>query len=181
MLKGAEGKCHASQPDAMICSVGGGGLIAGIVQELDEVGFSKTSVLAIEPLGADSLAQSPDKGKLITSPEIRSIISSLADRAVARQAFVFVQGETVRSLVLTDQEAIQGCLHLADEERIAVEPACGLFIAPCYNGKLRKTFPGLDEDRNVVIVVSLELLGSYTKLLDSMKFVYQAMISHCFR
>ena len=65
-------------PDAIVCSVGGGGLLAGIANGMERVGWgSEVQVLAVETKGADSLYQSAKAGALQTLPRITSIASSL--------------------------------------------------------------------------------------------------------
>ena len=59
----------------------------------------------------------------------------------------------MQSVVLSDAEAAMGCWRLADDERIMVEPACGVSLAVCYDGRLKKLLPGLWPDSKVVIVV----------------------------
>jgi threonine dehydratase len=44
-----------SAPDVLICSVGGGGLINGICQAMDDLNMHSTTVLAMETAGAESL------------------------------------------------------------------------------------------------------------------------------
>ena len=45
-------------PDAIVLSVGGGGLLCGVVQGLRAVGWDGVPVVAVETRGCDSLAQS---------------------------------------------------------------------------------------------------------------------------
>ena len=58
------------KPDVVICSVGGGGLLCGIVQGLKEKGWNDVVVVAVETIGADSLSQAIKADKLVTLPEI---------------------------------------------------------------------------------------------------------------
>lgn len=51
-------------PDAIVCSVGGGGLFSGIMQGVEGIGW-QTKVLAVETVGADSLSQAVEKGELV--------------------------------------------------------------------------------------------------------------------
>jgi len=73
----------------------------------------------------------------------------------------------VESVVLSDAEAAMGCWRFADDERILVEPACGVNLALCYDGRLKKLLPGLRSQSKVVIVVcggsaiSLDILKGY--------------------
>lgn len=164
------------KPDAIICSVGGGGLLSGICEGLDRVGWSDVQVLAMETVGADSLAQSLRKGRQITLPAITSIATSLGAVRVAEQTFRCGQRSNVKSVVLSDAEAAMGAWRLADDERLLVDPECGVSIVPCYGERLKKMLPWLREESKVVIIacggsaVTLEKLvewrQTYGKLLD---------------
>ncbi|KZM28796.1 pyridoxal phosphate binding [Ascochyta rabiei] len=140
------------EPDVLVCSVGGGGLFCGVVMGRDGVCKGAT-VLAVETQGADSLALSLREGRLATLPAITSIATSLGARTVAEQAYAYAKGAGVKNVVLTDREAMEGCVRFADDERIMVETACGVCLALCYGGRLKEVLPELTGDSNVVIVV----------------------------
>lgn len=140
-------------PDAIICSVGGGGLFCGIIRGLEEVGLANTPVFAVETEGADSLALSLRNGQLSTLPAITSIATTLGARTVAPQAYQYAQRPSVTSVVLTDHEAMEGCVRFADDERIMVEAACGVSMALCYGNRLKTYLPTLTETSRVVMVV----------------------------
>jgi L-serine/L-threonine ammonia-lyase len=140
-------------PDALVCSVGGGGLFCGIMQGLEVRGRSDVKVVAVETEGAHSLALSLQEGHLATLPAITSIATTLGARRVAPKAYEYAQRDSVTSVVLKDIEAMEGCVRFADDERIMVEAACGVSMALCYNGRLRKFLPQLTEKSKVVMVV----------------------------
>ncbi|PUU72579.1 hypothetical protein B9Z19DRAFT_1096972, partial [Tuber borchii] len=60
-----------------------------------------------------------------------------------------------------------GAVKLMDDERVAVEPACGISAAVIYDSVLRKVCPELGPESNVVLVVcggnsiSAEMLVEY--------------------
>jgi L-serine/L-threonine ammonia-lyase len=150
LLNGSSNKA----PDAIVCSVGGGGLFNGIMQGLDQIGWSSTQVVALETAGADSLNAALKAGELITLPGITSIATSLGATRVAEQTFKLAQRPNVRSFVLSDAEAVMGCWKLADDERLLVEPACGVNAALCYIGKLPEALGRpVTPDMKVVVVV----------------------------
>ena len=155
------------KPDAIVCSVGGGGLFNGIMLGLDKQNWTGTDVLAVETRGADSLATSLREGHLATVEEITSLATSLAAKQVSSKTYELAQRKGVKSVVLTDAEAAMGCYRLADDERLLVELACGASLALCYDGRLRKLLPHLTRESKVVIVVcggsnvSLEMLVEY--------------------
>lgn len=140
--------------DAIVCSVGGGGLFAGIMQGINELNLrDKTKVIAVETAGAESLHEALAKKEHITLPAITSLATSLGARKVAKQAYEYGQQENVVSTVLTDAEAIQGCKKFLNDERYLVELACGVCPAVCYQGKLKELLPDLNENSTVVIIV----------------------------
>ena len=141
------------KPDAVVCSVGGGGLFCGIQMGLERRGWGDVSVLAVETEGAASLATSLREEKLVTLEQITSMATSLGAKRVAQKAFELGQKKRVKSVVLSDAEAGMGCWRLADDERLLVEPACGVSVALCYDGRLKKLLPGLTEGSKVVVVV----------------------------
>ncbi|KAF2626092.1 tryptophan synthase beta subunit-like PLP-dependent enzyme [Macroventuria anomochaeta] len=142
-------------PDVVVCSVGGGGLFTGLMlgrEQAKEKGEG-IKVLAVETEGADSLALSLKEGKLSTLPAITSIATTLGARTVAKQAYEYAKSDAVKSVVLKDREAMEGCVRFADDERIMVEASCGVSLALCYGRKLRQVMPELTEASKVVIVV----------------------------
>lgn len=158
-------------PDAIVLSVGGGGLFSGIMQGLDRVGWSSgdrvTNVLAVETLGADSLSQSLEAKQLVTLPAITSLATSLGAIRVAENAFKQAQRPHVTSVVLEDAEACAACWRFLDDERILVEPACGVSVALAYDGRLKHYLKDFGPEKKVVIVVcggskiSLDMLIDY--------------------
>lgn len=143
-----------SEPDVLICSVGGGGLINGICQAMDSLSMSKTTILAMETAGAESLSASLQANELITLPKITSQATSLGCARVTDATFKYGQRSNVRSVVLPDAEAAMGCWRLADDERIMVELACGINVALCYDGRLEKALgrPVRPEDKVVIVL-----------------------------
>lgn len=141
-------------PDAIICSVGGGGLFCGIMQGLHRHEWeSATQVLAVETQGAHSLNFSLQHGVLSTLPCITSKATTLGARTVAPKAFAYAQSPNVTSLVLSDLDAMQGSVQFAEDERIMVELACGVSLALCYDGRLKRALPQLTPQSKVVVVV----------------------------
>jgi L-serine/L-threonine ammonia-lyase len=74
------------KPDVVVLSVGGGGLMCGVVEGLRRNDWDQVPVIAVETHGADSLAQSMAAGERIELPGISSIATSLGARKVSEQA-----------------------------------------------------------------------------------------------
>lgn len=146
------------EADVMACSVGGGGLLIGLLQGMAEAGWRNTEVLAVETKGADSLSESLKMGELVALPGISSEATSLGAVKVADRCFDLAQryeaAGLVRSVVLSDAEAAMGCWRFADDEKSLVELACGVNLALCYGGRLDKALGRkVKPDDKVVIIV----------------------------
>ena len=59
-----------SKPDVVVVSVGGGGLINGVLLGMKNVGWSNVPCIAMETVGADCLNASFKAGKVVTIPDI---------------------------------------------------------------------------------------------------------------
>ncbi|KAK5076936.1 catabolic L-serine/threonine dehydratase [Lithohypha guttulata] len=139
-------------PDAIVCSVGGGGLFSGIMQGVEGIGW-QTKVLAVETVGADSLSQAVEKGELVKLDEITSVAKSLGAPVVAQQALNDALKPNAINMVIEDAEACASAWRFADDERILVEPACGASIALAYDGRLEKYLKAFSPETKVVIIV----------------------------
>jgi L-serine/L-threonine ammonia-lyase len=99
--------------------------------------------------------------------DVSSIATSLGTKNVARRAFELACHGNVRSVILSDTQAALGAVRLMDDERVAVEPACGISAAVVYDNVLKKVCPELGPESNVVLVVcggnsiSAEMLAEY--------------------
>lgn len=59
-----------SKPGAVVVSVGGGGLLCGVVEGMKEVGWGAVPILSMETVGADCLNAAMHAGKIVTLPDI---------------------------------------------------------------------------------------------------------------
>jgi L-serine/L-threonine ammonia-lyase len=120
------------KPDAVVLSVGGGGLLCGVVEGLRRNGMENVPVIAVETAGADSFAQSLAAGHRVTLAAITSIATSLGARQVCEQAFRCSTLHAVKSAVVSDAASVFACKRFLDEHRVLVEPACGASLALLY-------------------------------------------------
>jgi L-serine/L-threonine ammonia-lyase len=122
----------AVKPDAVVLSVGGGGLLCGVLQGMHRHGWGDVPLIAVETVGADSYFQSIRAGRRVELPQITSIATSLGARQVCAQAFDWSGRHEIRSIVVTDQAAVLACQRFLLDHRILVEPACGAALAAVY-------------------------------------------------
>lgn len=126
---------HEDPPDYFVTVVGGGGLLIGILDGLERVGWGSVKVIACETHGAASLAKSLVAGHLVTLPSIDSIATSLGARRVSPTAFRKASERNVRAYGMADKDAVRGCLQLARDHRVLVEPACGAAVSWVMGGE----------------------------------------------
>jgi L-serine/L-threonine ammonia-lyase len=124
-----EAAAQGPKPDAVVLSVGGGGLMCGVLQGMHSVGWQDVPVVAVETVGADSLNAAVAARQLVTLESITSVATSLGARQVCLRAFDWTRQHEVIATTVSDQSAVQACLDFADECRIVVEPACGATLA----------------------------------------------------
>lgn len=145
----AEVAAQAPKPDAVVLSVGGGGLMSGVLQGMHAAGWQDVPLVAAETWGADSLRTAMAAQELLTLNAITSIATSLGARRVSESAFNWTQRHEVVPATVSDAEAVQACLAVAKEHRLIVEPACGAAVAVA----LKREVPVLRTARNVLVIL----------------------------
>lgn len=121
------------KPGAVLVSVGGGGMLCGVVEGLHKVGWKDVPVVAIETEGAASYHAALKAAHPVTLDKIDTVASSLGAKRVAEQAVRWAEKHTIHSCLVTDMQAVAACLRFADDHRILVEPACGATLALIYD------------------------------------------------
>jgi L-serine/L-threonine ammonia-lyase len=143
---------RAAQPEAafdvVICAVGGGGLMCGVLQGLHRNALPHVPVIAVETTGAASLHAAVQAGALVTLPAIDTVATSLGAKRVAQAAFDWTQRHEVLTVTVTDRQAVDACLRFVDDMRMLVEPACGAALAVAY-----ENLPELAKFQRPLIVV----------------------------
>jgi L-serine/L-threonine ammonia-lyase len=137
-----------TKPDVVIVSVGGGGLMCGVLEGLHRNGWQDVKLIAVETQGAESLHRSIAAHELVTLPAITSIAKSLGARRVASEALRWTSRHDIESVVVSDESALQACVRFARNQRVLVEPACGAALAVVHENHAT-----LGQARTVAVVV----------------------------
>jgi len=148
--------------DSVILSVGGGGLLSGVVEGLERNGLGAVPVIAVETEGADCLARALAAGENLAMSAITSVAKSLGANKVAENAFKIALAGNVRSVVVSDLEALDACELFLQDHRVLVEPACGASLSVLYSPQRQAI---LDDLRSPLVVVC----GGVTATLDQIK------------
>jgi L-serine/L-threonine ammonia-lyase len=121
------------RPAVIVLSVGGGGLLSGVAQGLHRHGWTDVPIVAVETIGADSLAQSLKAGRRIKLDRITSIATTLGALQVCEQAFAWSTRHPLLSVVVSDRAAVSACRKFIADHRVVTEPACGASLAAIYD------------------------------------------------
>lgn len=136
------------KPQAIILSVGGGGLACGVLEGMHKHAWQKVPLIAVETKGADAFAQSVKANKLITLEAITSKATSLGAKRVAQKLMDWTKIHKIENIVVTDDEAEQACLNFAQEQRILVELSSGAALSLVYNNH-----PVLNNAESILVIV----------------------------
>lgn len=147
------------RPDAVVLSVGGGGLLCGVAEGLARAGLNDVPILAVETEGAASLAASVQAGRHTTLAGITSVATSLGARQVAKRAFALTTSRPILPVTVSDAAAVTACLRFLDDHRVLVEPACGAALSLAYD---RADL--LARYRRVLIIVCGGATATYAQL-----------------
>jgi L-serine/L-threonine ammonia-lyase len=153
------------QMDAMVTSVGGGGLLAGILTGLIRHGRTDCRIIACETEGSASFAAAMKAGHPVRLPRIDTVATSLGAAKVAPWPVQHLRDFPHQCVVLSDEDAIMGVVRFASDLRQLVEPACGVSLAVAY-----LDHPAIADAHDVVIVVcggvsvSAQLVAGWARL-----------------
>lgn len=185
------------KPDTIFCSVGGGGLLGGIIMGCKKVGWDDVPIVTLETIGSDCFYQSitmngsgfnkdakslPSGVELVHNSEYKvdmahfngfssrasgSLGASQPSAAVLRMALERTGG--VRSYTVPDELSMESLIKFADDHKMLVELACSTTLVPAYRPMLfnRMVPPPGDDTHCVVFIVCG---GFKVSLLDTGEF-----------
>ena len=124
--------------DAIIASVGGGGLISGVGVVARQM-KPEIKVWGVETVGCDAVTQSFRVGYPITLPAITSIADTLGAKRTTETTLNRIKAVVNDMQTVTDKEALDALLLLLDKEKMLVEPATSCSIAALLQNKFDLT------------------------------------------
>lgn len=136
------------RPDAVVLSVGGGGLLSGVDEGLLRNGLKNIPIFAVETEGMSSYRAALEAGKPVSLASLSGIATTLGARQVCQRAFDVTQHRQVFPLTVSDSEAVNACLRFVDDQRTLVEPACGAALATLY-----QQLPLFREYKDILVIV----------------------------
>lgn len=147
-------------PDAVVLSVGGGGLLCGVAEGLRRHGWDHVPIFAVETEGAASFHCGLQAGHPVELDRISSIATSLGAKRVCERAIQWSKERPIQSILVSDRSALLACERFLLDHRVLVEPACGASLAPLYEG-----LPELRGLKSVLV----EVCGGATATIDQIR------------
>lgn len=124
---------QTEKPDAIVVSVGGGGLLNGVIQGMDRNGWGDVPVIAVEVEGAAKLPLALRAGHPVDLERIDTLANTLAGRRVTQQTIDYAKTHTILPYITTDERAANALLEFVEDFRIIVELACGAPMSVAYD------------------------------------------------
>ena len=122
-------------PSAVIVSVGGGGLLCGVLEGLkNRWPNEEITVIAAETHGTRSFGLAVEKGKTARLERIEGVATSLGALEVTPATLERSAEHNGRVIPIqvSDEEALEACCSFAEDPGALVEPACGAALATLY-------------------------------------------------
>ncbi len=124
---------NPTPPEAVIVSVGGGGLACGVLEGMHHHGWKDIPFIAVETMGADVFSQSITANHPVKLSSITSKATSLGATYVASRLLQWTTEHPIKNIVVSDMDAENGCYSFAKDQRQLVELASGAALSLVYN------------------------------------------------
>ena len=135
-----------SEPDVVVVSVGGGGLLNGVLLGMQQCGW-QSKVVTAETTGAASFASAHQAGRPVVLDRIDTIATSLGAKQVSARSLELAKSFEVVPHVVSDATALAACEMLLKETNVLVEPACGAALSYAYG------LPDSEKGQRILVIV----------------------------
>ncbi|MFC0542318.1 threonine ammonia-lyase [Kutzneria chonburiensis] len=123
---GLELSDDAGELTDVLVSIGGGALISGVAVAL-HARRPDIRVWGVETVGAQAMTDALAAGGPVPT-SLSSLVSTLSAPTVSQLTYDHVSTVVTEVLLVTDAEAVQGTLDLADHAKVWAEPAAGCLL-----------------------------------------------------
>lgn len=137
------------ETDAIVCSVGGGGLIAGIAFAAKQL-KPDIKVYGVQASGAPSMYASFAQGYVTKLHTVKTFADGIAVKKVGNIAFDYTRQYADDIFTVSDEEILEAIKQLMNREKLITEGAGASSVAAVLKGCI----PELSETKNVVCVLS---------------------------
>lgn len=135
--------------DAIVCPIGGGGLIAGIAFAAKSIKPS-IKVYGVEATGAPSMFASLASGYIKKLQKVKTFADGIAVKEVGNIAFDYTSKFVDDVVFVNDEEILEAIKVLMNKEKLIAEGAGACSLAAILTNRI----PGIKNKENVVCIIS---------------------------
>lgn len=118
----------APQITDVVASIGGGGMITGVVTALHAT-RADLRIWGVETVGADAMTRALAAGHPIELEAITSIAKTLGAPSVSARTLAAVAGQVEDVIVVSDADAVRALELIAEHVKVITEPAAACTLA----------------------------------------------------
>ncbi len=133
--------------DAVVCPIGGGGLIAGLALAIKSV-RPKVRAIGVESTATGNFAAALRAGRPVVRPRRPTLADGLATLTVGANAFALARRHVDEVVSVTEDDIALAILRMVELEKTVVEGAAATPLAAMMSGRLPKL-----RGKKVVLVV----------------------------
>ena len=133
--------------DAVVCPIGGGGLIAGLALAIKSV-RPKVRVIGVESTATGNFAAALRAGRPVLRPRRPTLADGLATLTVGANAFALARRHVDEVVSVSEDDIALAILRMVELEKTVVEGAAATPLAAMMSGRLPKL-----RGKKVVLVV----------------------------
>jgi threonine dehydratase len=150
--------------DEIICPIGGGGLIAGLLLWVKSVS-PKTKVIGVIPEGSPAIKDSLEKGKVLRETDIYTCAEGVAVKQPGDLTFAIIQKYLDELVTVSEKDIMENILLMMEKHKLVTEAAGVVSLA----GATKRA----RADRKLVCIIS----GGNIDTVTISSVVNQGMIS----
>ena len=121
--------------DAILCPVGGGGLLAGVAVAVKAVA-PRVRVIAVESVSTGNFTAAVAKGRPVTVPRRPTLADGLATLSVGTNAFALARDRVDQAVKVSEAAIAIAILRMLEREKTVVEGAAAVPLAAMLSGAL---------------------------------------------
>ena len=152
---------QCKKPDVILLSIGGGGLMSGVLQGLDKVGWSDVPVIGCGTYGANAFAASMEAGKLVRIPKVNTIVGCISATEITARVMELAKTHRIIPYLTSDLACVEASERFLDDHRLLVDISCGLTLSVLYNNS-----PLITEFERIAVIVCGGVGIRYKSLMD---------------
>ena len=134
--------------DAILCPIGGGGIIAGIATAAKALN-PNVKIIGVQTANIPSMYESVKSGKVTTAFNNTTVADGIAVKTPGELTFAIATELVDEVVLVTEDEISEGLLFLMENQKVVAEGSGAVTTAAILSGKYKPA-----ENENVVCIIS---------------------------